>query len=230
VSLAFINLHGDVDSVTLSPDNDDKVSRLGSYIGYDSRDAPTDTRRGWWNELALTWELGIFENSSSFGQVDLDLRRYVPLGSRGALALFSLTTLRTGRVGKEVAVWQQFGAGGTNTIRGHDYAVQIGKQQFINTVEYRYTLVEPRLLRLPFGINYRGGLSVAVYADAGLAWSESNQFATDNFITGGGVGVRVLLPVISMLRFDLGWGQTGRGVFVHIGGFEKSVMARQRVR
>ena len=53
---------------------------------------------------------------------------------------------------------------------------------------------------------------------------------TQNVIAGGGVGVRLLVPIVSMLRFDIGWGQTGVGARIHVGGFEKSEMARRRVR
>jgi len=44
----------------------------------------------------------------------------------------------------EVAPWENFGIGGTNTIRGWDFAARKGKNQMLNTIEYRYTLLEPR--------------------------------------------------------------------------------------
>jgi outer membrane protein assembly factor BamA len=231
-SLEFLNIKSDVSGATLSPDNVDNVSRIGVYLGYDNRDAFSDTRRGWWNEIAITQELRIFKNASNFTQLDIDIRRYHPLPfwNRHTLAFFSLATLRTGTVGNEVAPWQQFGIGGTNTVRGWEFAARKGKNQFINTLEYRITLLRPELLILPLNINYRGGMQLGFFGDVGIGWDKQNQFATNNFIGGFGMGVRLLVPIVGMVRFDLGWGQSGKGVFLHLGAFEKAVMARRRVR
>ena len=231
-SLESVNIRSDVEGITLSPDNQDRVTRIGFYLGYDSRDAFSDTRRGWWNEIALSREVRIFKNASDFYQVDLDIRRYqpLPLWDRHTLALFSLLTLRTGEVGEEVAPWQRFGMGGTNTVRGWEYAARRGKNQFINTFEYRITLLEPRLLILPFNIQYRGGMHIAFFSDLGIAWDEVDQFNSHNFIAGFGMGVRLLVPIVGMARIDVGWGQNGQGIFLHLGSFEKPVMSRRRVR
>ena len=231
-SLELLDIRSDKDGVTLSSDNSDIVSRIGAFLGYDSRDSFSDTRQGWWNEIAYTREFKILENSSNFHQLDLDLRRYqpIPLWDRHILALFSLTTVRTGVVGEDIALWQLFGLGGTNTIRGWEFAARTGKNQFINTAEYRITLYRPRLLRLPFNINYRGGLQLAVFGDTGIVWDEAEEFVTKNFIAGGGVGIRFLLPIFGMARIDFGMGQGGKGIFLHLGMFEKPEMTRKRVR
>jgi len=231
-SLEFLNIHSDRDSVTLSSDNTDKVSRIGVYLGFDSRDSFSDTRRGWWNEIGYTREMRLFPNSSNFNQLDIDIRRYqpVPFWNRHILALFSLLTLRSSEVGKDVAPWQLFGLGGTNTIRGWEFAARKGKNQFINTAEYRITAIRPSLLELPFGIDYRGGLQFAIFGDMGIVWNEAGEFVDKNFIAGGGFGIRILLPIFGMARMDFGWGQGGKGVFLHLGAFEKPVMTRRRVR
>jgi outer membrane protein insertion porin family len=231
-SLEFLNVRSDRDSVTLSPDNSDKVSRVGIYLGFDNRDSFSNTRRGWWNEIAYTRELRFFENSSDFNQLDIDIRRYqpIPYWNRHILALFSLLTLRTGKIGKEIAPWQQFGLGGTNTIRGWEFASRKGINQFINTAEYRVTAIRPSLLQLPFGIDYRGGLQFAIFGDVGVVWSEPAEFKDQNFSAGGGVGIRFLLPIFGMARVDFGMGQGGKGIFLHLGAFEKPLMTRRRVR
>lgn len=231
-SLESVNVHSDTDGITLSPDNVDRVTRIGLYMKYDSRDAFVDTRRGWWNEVAISREMRIFKNASDFYQLDLDLRRYQPLPywDRHSLAIFSLLTLRTGEVGKEVAPWQRFGVGGTNTVRGWEYAFQKGKNQFVSTLEYRITVLEPRIFNLPFNLRYRGGMHICFFSDLGIAWDEADQFRSHNFIGGFGVGLRLLLPIVGVTRLDVGWGQKGQGIFLHLGAYEKPVMSRKRVR
>jgi outer membrane protein insertion porin family len=227
-----MNVQSDRSGTTLSPDGTDHTTRLGLFIGYDNRDSFPETQSGWWSEIAFGWDMRLSESSTKFLQMDLDLRRYLrmPFWDRHSLAIFSLTTLRTGTVGEEVAPWQVFGIGGTNTVRGREYASRRGKNQFINTLEYRITLLRPRLINLPFNIKYQGGLQFALFGDLGIGWFTEDQFRADKFIGGVGAGIRLLLPVVGVLRLDVGWGQNGKGVFLHIGSFEKPVMARKRVR
>jgi len=228
--LSFLSIRSDREGITLSPNNHDKAARLGLYIGYDSLDAFVGTTRGWWNEIVLTQAIDIFENSSKYTQVDLDLRRYQPLADRHTLTGFSLTTIRSGEVGVEVAPWEQFGIGGTNTIRGWSFAARKGKNQMINTIEYRYTLFKVRPWDLPWGIKYRGGLALAAFGDYGIGWDQPREFAANNFIDGYGFGLRLMLPIVGVARVDLAWGEHGETVFLHLGSFEKATFARRRVR
>ncbi len=227
---SFVWIGSDQPGATLDQDNRDQVARVGVFLGYDTRERWIDTRNGWWNEIALEREMKIFNSNSDFWKFEIDLRRYQEIADRHVLAVFSLTSLRTGAVGEDFAPWQQYSIGGTNSVRGWDFASRIGKNQSITTLEYRYTLVEPKFIQLPFNIKYNAGLQLAVFGDVGIVWNESDEFATQNFIGGYGFGIRLLLPAIGMLRFDLGWGQGGRGVSPHIGSLEKAVAAQKRVR
>jgi outer membrane protein insertion porin family len=228
--MSFLSIRSDREGVTISPNNHDLASRLGLYLGYDSLDAFVGTTSGWWNEIVLTQALEIFDNSSSYTQVDLDFRRYQPLADRHTLAGFSLTTVRSGTVGVEVAPWEQFGIGGTNTVRGWSFASRKGKNQMLNTAEYRYTLLKPRGWDLPFGIKYRGGLALAAFADWGIGWDYGPDYAANNFIDGYGFGLRLLLPIVGVARVDVAWGEQGKSVFLHLGSFEKATFSRRRVR
>ncbi|MCK9996795.1 MAG: BamA/TamA family outer membrane protein, partial [Candidatus Krumholzibacteria bacterium] len=228
--LSFLSIRSDKDGVTLALNNHDRASRLGLYLGYDSLDAFIGTTNGWWNEVVLTQALEIFENSSQYRQVDLDFRRYQYLADRHTLTGFSLTTIRSGNVGVDVAPWEQFGIGGTNTVRGWSFAARKGQNQMINTLEYRYTLLHPRRWDLPFGIKYRGGLQVAAFGDWGIGWDDAPEFAANRFIDGYGVGLRLLLPIVGVARMDVAWGEHGKSVFLHLGSYEKATYARRRVR
>jgi len=73
----------------------------------------------------------------------------VPIIEKHTLALFSLTTLRIGDAGTDIPLHQDFHMGGTNSVRGWDISPdRSGKNQWINTVEYRVTLMEPKVLSL----------------------------------------------------------------------------------
>ena len=122
--------------------------------------------------------------------------------------LSGLATLQSGTLGEDVPVYMNFFMGGANTIRGYgvtdlgeDFS---GKNQLLGTAEYSFTVIPLRRWDL-WKISLRLGAEVAVFADAGIAWSESRDFTTRRARGGLGGGLRLLVPGSEMVRFDVGW-------------------------
>ena len=227
---SFISLKSDLPGKTLSSSNRDNVPTLGFFIGYDSRDLWSNPHQGWWNEFELSKTSGFLGGDGDFWSFNFDLRRYVPIIEKHTLALFSLTTLRIGDAGTDIPLHQDFHIGGTNSVRGWDISPdRSGKNQWINTVEYRVTLMEPKVLSL-LGLTADIGFQGALFGDLGVAWDESEEFKKDNFIGGFGLGFRFLVPFVNMFRFDFAFGESGEGFILHIGSLEKPVAQRFRVR
>lgn len=226
--IGFLSLGSDIPGITLSPDNRDSIPTLALYLGYDSRNFWSDPTEGWWNEFEISKSGGIF-GESDFWTLTFDIRRFQPLVDRHTIALFSLATYRTGAIGDEIPGYLNFHLGGTNTIRGWDLDSSQGKNQFINTAEYRYTLLKRRPLGFK-GLTFYAGLQLALFADFGIAWDDSAEFRGDNFIDGYGFGIRILIPFVDMLRFEFAFGQPDRGLGSNIGILEKSVKQRERIR
>jgi outer membrane protein assembly factor BamA len=224
---SFQSLQSSEDGRTLAASNTDNVATVGIFLGYDTLDFKSNPTSGWRNEIDVE-RSGVFNTNSDFWRTNLDLRRYFKLSKKQTIALSSLTTYTTGRVDEEIAVWQQFGLGGTNSIRGWDLGSEKGKNQFINTLEYRYLLMNPRAFSY-FGITAILGMQLTLFGDFGWAWRERSEF-TDSFIDGYGAGVRFLLPYVGVVRLDFGFGQPRGGIRVHLGSFEKQVKQRDRVR
>lgn len=220
-------LRSNTDGKTLDPDNEDNILSAGFMIGYDSRDLKSNPHNGWDNDIDVSrvWATDV---GRAHWLGNLDIRRYQRIAGPHVLGLFSLTTLTSGEVGVEIAEWQQYSLGGTNSVRGWDIGRRYGKNQFINTIEYRYNIVEPRNFEF-FGINASLGVQLAAFGDAGVVWSEPDRFS-DSFIGGGGVGLRLIVPYVGLARLDFGWGDAGAGVQVHLGALEKAERARMRVR
>lgn len=227
VPISFQSIKSDADGKTLDPDNRDNMLSVGGFIGYDSRDLISNPHSGWYSgiDASRVWAL---DSGRARWLGNLDVRRYIQISGPHVAAVFSLLTLSTGSVGVEVAEWQQYSLGGTSSIRGWDIGRRYGKSQFINTLEYRYNVLEPRNFQF-FGINASLGIQLAAFGDAGAVWSQREEF-TDSWIAGGGIGLRLILPYVGLARFDLGWGDRPSGVVVHIGAQEKADKARLRVR
>ena len=223
--LLYQSLKSDDPSKTVSPDGRDSLPSLAGYLALDTRDVLSNPSRGWQNEVEVVKAFG----DADYWTFSFDVRRYMPLEDKHTLFASSLTQLRTGTVGVEIPSYQVYTFGGINSVRGWDFDQRRGKNQFLNTLEYRYDWVPMRVLDIK-GVRFRVGVEAMAFGDLGVLWNEGNQFALNNFIGGYGGGLRLLLAGVGALRLELGWGQSGAKVIVGFGVFEKADMQRARVR
>lgn len=226
--LAWTRLEADRSGITLSPDNTDDILTFGPFIGYDTRDVWSRPGTGWRNEVELTRNQVVGAGVSYWSGV-FDIQRYFSVGDRHNVLLTSLTSLRSGRLGVEVPIHQDFHIGGTNTIRGWSLDSRSGKNQQITTAEYRYMLLPPRAFKVLFFSGYLG-VQLAGFADLGAAWSLPEELSLSRSIGGYGVGLRVLLPFVDEVRMDVAWGEPGQGARFYFGVYPKVLVQRLRVR
>jgi outer membrane protein assembly factor BamA len=224
----YLTVKSDTTGITLSQNNRDNIPGLGVYLRFDGRNLPIYPTRGWWTGLNLR-KYGLGDVETDYWQVNLDVRRYIELGSvYNSLAFYSLATLTSGEVGVNIPVYMQFNLGGANSVRGWDLGSRDGKNQFLNTLEYWHVLIRHKKWRAGF-FKWAMGLQVGVFGDVGTAWSNSEEF-NQNWIGGGGVGFRLLIPSSVMFRLDVAVGESGIGLGLFISGGEKAVAQRDRVR
>lgn len=219
--LQLYRVSSDHTGVTLSPDDVDTVVSAGAVAEYDGRNSRQETSRGWWNSVDALWRAG----TGGYATLDVDVRRYQQIYKQHGLVGTSLLTLQSGAP-DVVAPYADFAVGGSNTVRGWRFNARRGKNQFINTLEYRYVAVPTRAFRV-FGVGLYAGMAVAAFGDAGTAWTDSDEFSR-GFIAGGGIGLRIFLPFVNMIRLDFALGDGN--AHGHLGINEKSVAQRNRVR
>lgn len=226
--ISFLSVKSDQPGITLAPDSGDEIPAFGLSVQFDNRNMPIYPTEGWWCEI-LASKFGLFGARTDYWQGNLDVRRYFQLGGpRRSLALYSLTTLTTGEVGVDIPIYMQFNIGGANTVRGWDLGAREGKNQFLNTIEYWHALMPLRKYEIWF-LKQALGLQGAVFVDVGTAWTAHGDFH-ENWIGGGGIGLRLIVPSVVMVRFDLAFGEEGAGIGIYIGSQEKAVLQRDRVR
>jgi outer membrane protein assembly factor BamA len=214
-------VRSDEAGITLSPDDVDTLVSTGAVADYDSRNSRRDTSHGWWNSADAFWRTG----TGGYATLDIDVRRYQRLARQHGVVATSLLTIQSGTP-DVVPSYMDFSIGGSNTVRGWGFNARRGKNQFINSLEYRYTAVETRAFRV-FGVGLYAGLAVAIFGDAGSAWSDAGEFSS-GVIAGGGIGLRVFVPFVSMIRLDFAVGDGS--AHAHFGISEKSLAQRNRVR
>jgi outer membrane protein insertion porin family len=227
---SLFRMESDVHGKTLSPDNSDVLPRLGVSLGWDTRDSWRFPRRGWQNELEL-WRTGL-GGDGDFWSVNVDLRRWFPVGKRQRVLVSSLASFQSGTVGEDIPVYLLYRMGGANSIRGYSIddlgRTLFGKNQLIGTVEYSMNLLPLRRWDI-WKFALRMGLDLAVFTDIGIAWSESSELAADRARGGVGAGLRLLVPGAEMVRFDVGWSRDG-GFHFHFASGSKPAAQRLRIR
>jgi outer membrane protein insertion porin family len=231
VGPAFFRMRSDVPGITLSEDNEDHLYRLGFALGWDTRDSWNVPHHGWLNELQVFRTGGFLGGDGDFWTVDVDVRRFEPVGDQRTLVLASLLTLQSGEAFVDVPSYMRYHLGGANTIRGYsveDSKELSGKNQYLGTVELRQTLLKPRRYDI-FKWSFKFGLELAALADIGIAWDTSNQFAANRLRGGIGLGLRLLTPGTGQTRFDFAWSPEG-GFQFHFGGGSKMARSRLRLR
>ena len=205
---SYFEMKSDTAGITLSSDNEDRLLRLGTAFGWDTRDSWRNPRRGWQNEIELWHTGGFLGGDGDWWSVNLDVRRWLPLTRRTKLMLSGLVSLQSGTLGEDVPVYLNYFVSGANTVRGYgvtDLGEELsGKNQMLGTAEYSLTVIPLRRWDL-WKISLRLGAELALFADAGIAWSESRDFTTRRARGGLGGGVRLLVPGSEMVRLDLGW-------------------------
>jgi outer membrane protein insertion porin family len=232
VRFSYFEMLSDTDGITLDPDGKDELLRLGFAAGWDTRDSWRDPRSGWQNEIALWRTGGFLGGEGDWWALTADLRRWLPVSRRTKLLLSGLTTLQSGGLGEDVPVYMNYFMGGANTIRGYGFEELgqelSGQNQLIGTAEYSFTLVPLRRWDI-WKIALRLGAEVAVFADAGIAWSRSGDFSMRRARGGLGGGVRLLVPGSEMVRLDVGWSPES-GFHFHFGNGSKPNAQRARLR
>ena len=226
--IMYLAVNSDTSNITLSPSNTDHIPALGAFLQFDGRNLPIYPTKGWWAGVNVQ-KYGLGNVNTDYWLVNLDVRRYLQLGSEfRSLALYSLASLSSGEVGVDIPIYMQFNLGGANSIRGWGLGSREGKNQFINTVEYWHAVMDHKRWKILF-FKFAMGLQLGAFGDVGVAWSTRDQFH-QNWIGGGGVGLRLLVPSSVMFRFDMATGEEGLGLRLFISSREKAVAQRDRVR
>lgn len=217
--------------VTLDPDGRDEIPGVGIVAEVDARNFALYPTHGWYASLSGERFGGPLGGPADYRRMELDLRRYLELsGPEHSLAAYSLLTLTRGEPGRDLPIHQDFHLGGANTVRGWPLGSREGKNQWIGTVEYWWRLAPRSSWRFLF-VRWSMWVQLAAFADVGTAWNHADEFH-DNWIGGGGIGARLVIPEFGFLRFDVALGRDapGLGVSFHYGNGERAETQKRRVR
>ncbi|MEO7992762.1 MAG: BamA/TamA family outer membrane protein [bacterium] len=118
--------------------------------------------------------------------------------------VLALRILAGGTYGN-LSLLDRFELGGSNSIRGLDFAAQTGDKSVLANLEYRFPVMED--------------MSGAVFLDAGTAASPGDSLDFGNLLTSIGLGIRYRIPFLGAapLRIDYGYDLDGGDAQVVLG-------------
>ena len=130
--------------------------------------------------------------------VAADLRRYLRTSLRTAIAVRAFAYYAGGERPERVTL------GGSWGLRGYpEYSYVAGDRALMANVEWRFPLLSYLSLGSPLGEIRFPGVQAALFGDIGRAWSE--QSVAPGWLGAYGVGFRMSLFDIVVLRLDTGW-------------------------
>lgn len=90
---------------------------------------------------------------------------------------------------------EKFAIGGGDSLRGYDYGEFEGDRMLFMNAEYRFDVVN--------------GIQGVVFCDVGQAWDKGESIKLSDFNIGYGLGVRVTVPILGVVRLDYGFSKDG---------------------
>jgi outer membrane protein assembly factor BamA len=225
-TISLLGIDAGSSGAALSVDGRDEIPGFGAFVTVDTLNSATNPESGTWAEFQAE---RLFGDAQSW-TFTLDGRHFQPLARRHGLAVFSLASFQTGEPGVDLPEYLQFALGGANSVRGWSLGSRIGRNQFLGTLEYSYVAVPVRPFSVA-GLNAYAGLQLVSFADLGLASHAGADTTTaTSAIDGYGVGLRLLVPFVDVIRLEVAWGEPGHGATAYFGISLMAVRQRQRVR
>lgn len=207
------NLAEGLSADIISEEGTNRVSSLGASLTRDSTDSAIVPTRGNILSGGLDIAGGVLGGDKDFFRLQGRESRYIPLKFNSVLEL----RLRAGIIdtygdSEKVPIFERFFAGGAKTIRGYEERGVGpldsntndpigGESLLVGNIEYTVPLID--------------FIKLAGFFDAGNVWSQVDDFASGNYKSGTGVGLRIKTP-IGPVNLDYGYplndepGQEGR--------------------
>ena len=170
-------------------------------ISRDSRDYIFNASSGSYISLGAEFAKKILYANIDYNRYTLDARAYFPIIWKISL----MTRIHAGVVtsSDEVPIYKRFYAGGIGTsgVRGYsdrslspveDGRVVGGNAVLINNIELKLKLSQ--------------GMAFVLFFDAGNTFVSYRDMNLHNLYRGAGAGIRVEVPMIGVMGFDLGYG------------------------
>ncbi|MCX7795655.1 MAG: BamA/TamA family outer membrane protein [bacterium] len=157
-------------------------------VAKDTRNVIFNPTKGNYYGISLKQGGGILGGDFNFTKISLDLRWYLPTSDKDTFAINYLWGLGFG----ELPYIEKFSVGGVNSVRGLPENWKKSDYVELLSLEYRNKMQDNI-----FGV---------IFLDFGNGWKNGETINPLDLYTGIGIGLRIMIPPMGLLRLDYGWG------------------------
>jgi outer membrane protein assembly factor BamA len=143
---------------------------------------------------------------STYYRLGSDLRLFRSLNDFSVLALYTNFAYQFGRYPS----YTRFGLGGAGTLRGYADGEFEGAHRWIQTAEVRVSPLPTWIFKVPFAGLVDASVSLVFFVDGGIVWEHVDEFSSENYRGGFGIGTRLYSPLQDVIRLDLGYNRRGK--------------------
>lgn len=188
-------------TVTLPPDlAGGNIRSVTFSLTHDTRDFILQPTSGGKEEVSAEIADKVFSGDFAFQKYQGDFTRYLKAGDKGSVLAFRL---QSGLINGTAPSNADFRVGGSESVRGYKYGEYTGQKMLVMNTEFRFPVVK--------------SLQGVLFADFGRAWKRDEAVSLNDLAPAIGVGVRIDVPVIGVMRIDYGVGRNGGKAYFSLG-------------
>jgi outer membrane protein assembly factor BamA len=206
-----------IKGISASNERIDRMPLLGASYSYDSRDLVQFPRNGFYAAADIQFK-GLGLNGIKYQVADIDLREYRPVFDD---LYFKWRFASRFTWGNLVPYYDFSFLGYQERIRGHFNDIQEGNNLYIGSVEFYYPLIKDINVNLDFIpllpkslLSYRVALYSQLFGDAGAAKLRHRKLEFNDFQSGYGLGLTLLILPYNILRFEFALDEYHHGEFI----------------
>ncbi|PKL89124.1 MAG: hypothetical protein CVV23_06845 [Ignavibacteriae bacterium HGW-Ignavibacteriae-2] len=207
--------------ITASDGNIDRGMMMGMMYVYDTRDLKQFPTNGIYSKFDFLHK-GLFNSKINYNVWGIDFREYrkVIENLTGKWRVAYRNTF-----GDYVPLYDYFFFGYLDYIRGHRNNVREGKNILMTSFETAYPLLKEWDVSLDLPLipknltSARIAFHLNLFYDAGITYNKIEQLSMNNFDSGFGAGITILVLPYNAIRFEYAFNNKGKGEFLIGSGF-----------
>jgi len=207
-----LDIDGSNEDAVPTEQHTDNLPEAGFSVMYDKRDLIEYPRSGYVIKF-LTKTSGWPSQNPFYQRAAGELRIYIPFAEKST---FALRTKLITSINK-VPVYDRYYFGYSDRIRGHFREIYEGDMLFLSSIGFRFPILGVRyfnITSLSQLHDLKFGIYGSLFIDTGAVWFKEYGLKKDNFLSGAGFGIHLILPYIHVIRFDYAVNEQGKTQFI----------------
>ncbi|MFA3781963.1 POTRA domain-containing protein [Melioribacteraceae bacterium 4301-Me] len=207
--------------ISASSSSIDRTVWLSSGYEFDSRDLKQFSQEGIYSSIQFTHK-GFGIDNISYNILRIEFQEHKNIYG-DFIGRFKIATRST--FGRIIPYYDYSYLGYSEYVRGHINDYKEGYNSILTSVEFSYPLLKEWDLSLKIPLlprkltSARIGIYITTFADAGATYNYLDKIKFNDFYSGYGLGITLLILPYNAIRFEYAVNELGKGEFIIGTGF-----------